>query len=199
MLHQAESHLRQKRSDHMAWQLFSQRDICEAEDGAIRAGCQNLSAIEDGCAKILMLRAGLFLRPRTISHPIGVLVIRKGSAVGVHCALGSAIMEKGPRVAPSALWISGCRRRSAGGLRARCRFFGRFHRFGAAAGAPCPRQGDLHLVRGGDDRLHPAAVFFHNDAPTANLSGLGPTLGSVSPQFAAGIWPCLARLRFFVP
>jgi hypothetical protein len=28
---------------------------------------------------------------------------------------------------------------------------------------------------------------------------MGPTLGSVSPQFAAGIWPCLARLRFFCP
>ena len=112
-------------------------------------------------------------------------------------------MQKGPGgVPPRPLSLRAVARSeggSAGRLGARGRFCGGFHRFGAAAGAPRPRQGDLHLVRGGDDGFHPAAVFFHGDAPTANLSGMGPTLGSVSPQFAAGIWPCLARLRFFCP
>jgi hypothetical protein len=51
--------------------------MCEAEDGAIRAGCQNLSAIEDGCAKILMFKVGLFFPSGTISHSIGAFVIRK--------------------------------------------------------------------------------------------------------------------------
>jgi hypothetical protein len=73
---------------------------------------------------------------------------------------------------------------SARGDGAGFRGLGGFHRFGTAALAARPRQGDLRFIAGGDCGLHPTRLLFH----ALCLSEVCAVLKPISQGIAAAIW-----------
>lgn len=77
--------------------------------------------------------------------------------------------KRGRRAEPATPFGKSGRGKSARGEGAR--LGGGLHRFGAAAGAACPRKGDLRLGRGNQNRFHPAAFFFHGRLRSCDRGG----------------------------